>query len=235
MMDIIEQRRKDPKEYDDLLQMLMEAKDEETGEQMSDRQLRDECMTIFLAGHETTALALTWLWYLLDQNPAEIDKLRAEANEVLQGRNPDMGDVMKLEYTRMALEETMRLYPPAWVIGRRNIADEVIGGYHVPANYNILIPVYQMHRDPDIWEDPLRFDPERFRKGQLKDKHRFAYFPFGGGPRLCIGNNFALMEMQIVVAMMVTRFRFKLVPSHPVVLDPLVTLRAKHGMKMTVE
>lgn len=235
MMDIIEKRRKSTQTYNDLLQMLMEAKDEETGEQMSDRQLRDECMTIFLAGHETTALALTWLWYVLDQNPDEIDKLRAEAETVLQGRDPEMGDVMKLEYTRMAIEETMRLYPPAWVIGRRNLEADTIGGYNIPAPTNILMPVYQMHRDPDIWEQPEAFIPERFRKDKIKEKHRFAYFPFGGGPRLCIGNNFALMEMQVVVAMLVTRFRFTLVPGHPVVLDPLVTLRAKHGMRMKVE
>ena len=235
MIDIIENRRKSTNTYNDLLQMLMEAKDEDTGEQMSDRQLRDECMTIFLAGHETTALALTWLWYIIDQNPAEIDKLRAEAETVLQGRDPEMGDVMKLEYTRMAIEETMRLYPPAWVIGRRNLEADTIGGFHIPAPTNILMPVYQMHRDPDIWDNPEEFDPERFQKDKIKEKHRFAYFPFGGGPRLCIGNNFALMEMQVVVAMLVTRFRFTLVPGHPVVLDPLVTLRAKHGMRMKVE
>lgn len=235
MMDIIEKRRNDPNKYDDLLQMLMDVKDEDTGEQMSDRQLRDECMTIFLAGHETTALALTWLWYLLDQNPTVIDNLRAEAEEVLQGRDPEVGDVMRLEYTRMVIEEVMRLYPPAWVIGRRNVAEDEIGGYQVPKGYNLLIPVYHIHRDPAIWENPEQFDPERFRKGKLKDKHRFAYFPFGGGPRLCIGNNFALMEMQVVVAMMVTRFRFKHVPTHQVELDPLITLRAKHGMMMTVD
>lgn len=235
MMDIIEKRRADPTPYDDLLQMLMEAKDEDTGEQMSDRQLRDECMTIFLAGHETTALALTWLWYMAHQNPAELNKLRAEAEQVLQGRDPLMGDVMKLEYTRMTIEETMRLYPPAWVIGRRNVADDTIGGYHIPAPTNLLIPVYQIHRDPDIWDEPLVFNPERFRKDKIKEKHRFAYFPFGGGPRLCIGNNFALMEMQIVVVMLVTRFTFSLVPGHPVVLDPLITLRAKHGMKMKIQ
>ncbi len=235
MLDIIEKRRKDPNKYDDLLQMLMEVKDEDTGEQMSDRQLRDECMTIFLAGHETTALALTWLWYLLDNNPEEIDKLRAEAETVLQGKDPQVEDVMKLEYTRMAIDEGMRLYPPAWAIGRRAVENDEIGGYRVPKGYNIIIPVYHIHHDPKIWDDPESFNPERFRKGNLKEKHRFAYFPFGGGPRLCIGNNFALMEMQIVVAMLVTKFRFKHVEGHKVVLDPLITLRAKHGMQMKVE
>ncbi len=235
MLDIIEKRRKDPNKYDDLLQMLMEVKDEDTGEQMDDRQLRDECMTIFLAGHETTALALTWLWYTLDKNPSEIDKLRAEAKAVLQGNLPQVDDVMKLEYTRMAIDEGMRLYPPAWAIGRRTVEEDEIGGYRVPKGYNLIIPVYHIHHDPKIWDNPEGFNPERFRKGNLKDKHRFAYFPFGGGPRLCIGNNFALMEMQIVVAMMVTKFRFKHVDGHKVVLDPLITLRAKHGMMVTVE
>lgn len=235
MMDIIEKRRNDPNKYDDLLQMLMEVKDEDTGEQMSDRQLRDECMTIFLAGHETTALALTWLWYTLDQNPAEIDKLRAEAEAVLQGNNPQVDDVMKLEYTRMAIDEGMRLYPPAWAIGRRAVEDDEMGGYRIPKGYNLIIPVYHIHHNPEIWDNAERFIPERFRKGNLKEKHRFAYFPFGGGPRLCIGNNFALMEMQIVVAMMITRFRFKHVEGHKVVLDPLITLRSKHGMQMKVE
>lgn len=235
MLDIIENRRKDPNKYDDLLQMLMEVKDEDTGEQMSDRQLRDECMTIFLAGHETTALALTWLWYTLDNNPDEIEKLRTEAEAVLQGKDPQVEDVMKLEYTRMAIDEGMRLYPPAWAIGRRTVEDDEIGGYRVPKGYNLIIPVYHIHHDPKIWDDAESFIPERFRKGNLKDKHRFAYFPFGGGPRLCIGNNFALMEMQIVVAMMVTKFRFKHVEGHKVVLDPLITLRAKHGMQMHVE
>ena len=233
--DIIEHRRKGNQQYDDLLAMLIEAKDEETGEQMSNLQLRDETMTIFLAGHETTALALAWLWYLLDKNPAQAQKLYDEVDTVLQGRTPTLEDLQKLTYTRMAIDEVLRLYPPGWSIGRRNIEEDVIGGFRVPKRTNILIPIYAIHRDPRIWDEPNEFRPERFMKENMKDKHRFAYFPFGGGPRLCIGNNFALMEMQIVIAMMAQKFRFKMPEGYEPQKAPLITLRIKGNMHGKVE
>ncbi|MDB5281116.1 MAG: cytochrome, partial [Bacteroidota bacterium] len=231
---IIQTRRKSTGQFHDLLAMLMEAKDEDTGEQMSDQQLRDETMTIFLAGHETTAVALSWLWYLLDQNPVEAQKLYDEIDTVLQGKTPTLEDLMRLPYSRLVIDESLRLYPPAWIIGRENIEDDVIGGHHIPKGYAMLIPAYHIHRDPRLWDQPLVFNPERFRKENIKEKHRFAYFPFGGGPRQCIGNNFALMEMQIILVMMLQKFRFKLTKGFQPELNPMVTLRTKHGMRMDI-
>ncbi len=231
---IIEARRKSDKKYDDLLQMLMDVEDADTGEKMSDRQLRDESMTIFLAGHETTALALSWLWYLLEKNPDKAEKLYTEVDTVLQGRTPQLTDLKDLTYTRMVIDETLRLYPSAWAIGRNAMEDDEIGGFRIPASFNIIVPIYIIHRDPSIWENPDDFVPERFAKENQKDLHKYAYFPFGGGPRFCIGNNFALMEMQIIVAMLVQRFRFKLQPGKTVEPAQLLTLRPKGGMPMTV-
>ncbi|MDX2000800.1 MAG: cytochrome P450 [Chitinophagales bacterium] len=235
VQDIIDKRRQDGQRYDDLLAMLMEAVDEETGETMSDLQLRDESMTIFLAGHETTAVALSWIWYLLDRNPEKAMKLREEVDTVLQGRKPTLEDLMRLPYARMVVDESMRLYPPAWIVGRRNVEDDEIGGYHVPAMTNIMVPVYFLHRDPRYWDEPSAFKPERFEKDKLKNMPRFAYMPFGGGPRLCIGNNFALMEMHLIVVMLVQRFRFVVDPSYKPQPDPLVTLRPKGGITARVE
>lgn len=235
MHAIIDGRRKTTERYDDLMAMLMEAVDEETGERMSDLQLRDEAMTIFLAGHETTAVGMSWLWYLLDKNPAEQQKLFDEVDTVLQGRTPTLEDLQHLPFTKLVVDESMRLYPPAWIIGRKNIEDDEIGGYHIPKGNNITIPVVTIHRDPRIWEDPDTFKPERFKKENLKDKHRYAYFPFGGGQRQCIGNNFALMEMQLLTAMLAQKYRFKLVPGFEPEMDLLITLRPKGGMLMTVE
>lgn len=235
VMGIIEGRRKSKEKHDDLLQMLMEAEDIDTGERMSDQQLRDECMTIFLAGHETTALALSWFWYLMAKNPAVRAKFYKEVDEVLQGRKPTIADLQNLSYTRQAIDEALRLYPPAWIIGRMAIEDDEIGGYRVPAEYNVLIPVYAIHRNPEIWEDPDTFKPERFAKENMKEKHKYAYFPFGGGPRFCIGNNFALMEMQVVVAMLAQKFAFELPPNYEADTDQLITLRPQGGMPMHVK
>lgn len=233
---IIEERRNSTEHFDDLLQMLMEAKDEETGEQMTDEQLRFECMTIFLAGHETTALAMSWLWMLLYENPDKKAKLLEEVEQVLGDRTPTLEDLRQLTYTRMCIDETMRLYPPAWAIGRRSIEADVIGGHFIEPMTNVVMPVYCIHRDPNLWENPNDFIPERFDKDQMKGADKFAYFPFGGGPRLCIGNNFALMEMQIIVAMLVKRFNFSLLPGDKIKADTLLTLRPHGGiMNMTVE
>jgi cytochrome P450 len=232
---IIRERRKSTEHFDDLLAMLMEAKDEDTGEQMNDRQLRDETMTIFLAGHETTALALSWLWYLLDNNPEQAQKLYDEIDTVTQGRTPTLEDLQRMPYTRMVMDESLRLYPPAWLIMRENIEDDEVGGYRIVKGTTVLIPVYTIHHDPRLWDEPEAFRPERFSKENAKSHHRFAYFPFGGGPRQCIGNNFALMEMQLIIVMMLQKFRFKVSAGFMPEMHPMVTLRMKNGMRMDIE
>jgi len=235
MMRIIESRRKSGADHPDLMGMLMAVQDEETGEKMSDRQLRDEAMTLFLAGHETTALALTWLFYCLHFNPDVVIKLQNEAKRVLNGRTPVAEDLHKLEYTRQVIEEGLRLYPPAWMVGRKALEDDEIGGFHIPKGWNLLMPTFIVHRDPAWWTDPEKFDPTRFEKDKVKDRNRFSYFPFGGGQRLCVGNNFAIMEMQLAVSMIIRKFNFRLVEGFKPVLDPLITLRPKGGMMMHVE
>ena len=231
---IIKERRKSTEHFDDLLAMLMEAKDEDTGEQMSDQQLRDETMTIFLAGHETTALALSWLWYLLDKNPAEAQKLYDEIDKVMQGRTPTMEDLQRMPVTRMVMDEALRMYPPAWLIMRENLEDDFIGGYRIPKGYTFMIPTYTIHHDPKLWPEPNAFRPERFSKENAKTHHRFAYFPFGGGPRQCIGNNFALMEMQLIIIMMLQKFRFKVTAGFEPVKHPMITLRMLNGMRVDI-
>jgi cytochrome P450 len=225
---IIAERRARP--GDDLLSMLMEATDESTGEKMDDRQLRDEAMTILLAGHETTANALTWTWLLLSRYPAAMRELRQELSDVLGGRPPIVEDLPRLRFTRMVIEESMRLYPPAWIIARSVAETDEIGGYEIPAGSIVFVSPYVVHRHPSFWRDPEGFDPRRFES----EKPRGAYFPFGGGPRMCIGNGFATMEAELVLATIAQRVRFELQPGHPVALDPSITLRPRHGMKMRV-
>ena len=235
IMKIIDDRRKTNVEREDLMGMLMAAQDEETGERMDDRQLRDEAMTLFLAGHETTALALTWLCYCLHKNPEVERKVFEEARQTLNGRIPGHGDFQKLDYTRQVIEEGMRLYPPAWMVGRKALEDDEIGGFRVPKGYNLLMPTFIVHRDPQWWDEPEKFKPERFEKEKVKDRHRFAYFPFGGGQRLCVGNNFAIMEMMLAVSMLIQKFHFRLADGFEPGIDPLITLRPKGGMMMEVE
>ena len=232
---IIEARRRgQAPESDDLLSMLLHAKDADTGESMDDDQLRDEVRTIFLAGHETTSNALTWTWYLLSQHPAAARTLRDELDGALQGRPPTMADLPQLPYTKMVVEESMRLLPPVWSLSREAIGDDEIGGYTIPAGGAVILSQFLTQRHPDFWDEPLSFIPERFAPEREKERHRFAYFPFGGGPRLCIGNNFAMYEAQLLLAAIAQRFELDLVPDHPVELEPLITLRPKHGMMMTL-
>lgn len=230
----IDEHRKNADRPNDLLTMLMDAQDEETGEKMSDLQLRDECMTIFLAGHETTSLALSWFWMLMDEHPEEEQKLQEELKTVLNGRTPEFSDIPKLKYTKQLIEETMRLYPPAWTVGRRPIEDDVIDGYPIKKGQNILMMAYHVHRHPDYWDEPDKFMPERFSDENAKKIKKYAYFPFGGGPRLCIGNSFAMMEMQIVVATLAQRFKFKRTETHVIEKEPLITMRPKGGIKMKI-
>lgn len=233
VMGIIEKRRKEKSEGGDLLTMLMNAKDEVTGESMDNQQLRDEVMTIFLAGHETTANALTWALYLLSTHPAVTRRLEAELKEVLAGRLPSLADFPRLSYTRSVIQETLRLYPPAWFMARSVTNDDTIGGYTIPKGSFVILSPYVTHRHPKFWENPEGFDPDRFMNDGAKNMPRFAYFPFGGGARQCIGNDFAMMEAVLILAAIAQNYRLYLVPGHPVELEPVVTLRPKHGMLMT--
>ncbi len=212
--------------------MLINAKDADSGEPMDDKQLRDEVRTIFLAGHETTANALTWTWFLLARNPNAAKKLRAELAQVLGGRIPTVADVPRLPYTKMVVEESMRLLPPVWGMSREVIADDEIGGYRIRAGGTVIFSQFITQRRPEFWEDPETFDPERFAPDRAKERHRFAYFPFGGGQRVCIGSNFAMLEAQLILATIAQQYELDLVPGHPVEPEPLVTLRPKHGMMM---
>jgi len=232
VVSIIAERRKDRADRGDLVSMLMEARDAETGEAMDDRQLRDEAMTILLAGHETTANALTFTWLLLARYPAAMRALRKELDEVLAGRAPGPEDLPRLPLTRATIEEAMRLYPPAWIIARSVNERDEIGGFEIPARSLVFVSPYVVHRHPRLWQDPAGFDPQRFLNGNAPP--RGAYFPFGSGPRQCIGNGFAMLEAELVLAALAQRVRFELLPGQPVELEPSITLRPRHGMEMTV-
>ena len=231
---IITEHRRLGAEKDDLLSTLLVARDEETGEGMNDRQVRDEVMTLLLAGHETTSNALSWAWYLLSQHPDVESCLHAELEQVLGGRTPTVEDLPRLTYTRMVLEETLRLYPPAVGFNRKAMADDEVGGYFVPAGTLIWLSPYMTHRHPDFWENPEVFDPERFSPERSTGRLHFAHFPFGGGPRQCIGNYFAMMETQLVLATIAQRYRLRMVPGHQVEPQALLTLRPRGGLPMTL-
>jgi cytochrome P450 len=217
-----------------LMAMLMEARDEDTGERLTDAELRDEAMTLIFAGHETTANALTWTWWLLAQHPAAAERLRDEVSSVLGDRAPTAQDLPRLVYTQNAVKEAMRLMPPAWVIGRMPLADDEIDGYHIPAGSMMLLPSCVTHRDPAHWEDPDAFDPDRFAPERSASRHRMAYYPFSAGPRVCIGSNFSLMESTFIVAVVAQRFRLELDRKRPLVIEPSLTLRPKTGLWMTL-
>lgn len=225
-----------PEDHDDLLGMLMSAKDEDTGEGMSIQQLRDEVATIFMAGHETTANALSWTLYLLASHPESVHKLRQEVTEVLGHEGlPTYENIRDLKYTMQVIQESMRLYPPVYVIGRKTIEEDEIGGYRIPAGVTIMISAYAIHRNPEYWDKPDVFDPDNFLPERIKDRPSYAYFPFGGGPRLCIGNNFAMMEMQIILALLIRQYDFALpFRQLKVYPEPTVTLRPKDGLKLRI-
>jgi cytochrome P450 len=232
---IIDERRRSLEDHGDLLSMLLLAQDEE-GQSggMTDEQVRDEAMTIFLAGHETTANALTWTWYLLSQNEDVEAKLHEELDQVLAGRVPRMDDVARLKYTEMVFTEAMRLYPPAWAVGRLAVKEHSIGGYVVPAGSLVLLSQYAMHRDARFFPEPERFDPQRWTTDAREARPQFSYFPFGGGPRRCIGEGFAWMEGILLIATLAQKWRMSLVPEQQVEVRPVITLRPKHGMRMTL-
>ncbi|VAW42837.1 hypothetical protein MNBD_CHLOROFLEXI01-4556 [hydrothermal vent metagenome] len=233
---IIQDRRQNPANMpqEDLLGMLMAARDEDTGEGMSDQQLRDEVMTIMLAGHETTAVSLAWTFYLLSEHPDVRERLENEVDGVLNGRLPTVEDVASLTYTTMVLEESMRLYPPAYAIARFGNAPDEVGGYQIPANSVITLSPYITHRHPDFWPEPERFDPQRFTPKRKAERPRYAYLPFGGGPRLCIGNSFAMTEAILLLTAIVQQYRLTLLPGTHVEIEPLITLRPKGTLMMAI-
>jgi enediyne biosynthesis protein E7 len=211
----------------DLLAMLMSARDGATGAGLDDSQLRNETITFLLAGHETTANALTWIFYLISQHPEVEQRLVDEITTVLAGKTPTLADIPKLAYTKWVIQESMRLYPPIWIIERRVIAQDTIGGYTLPAGSAVVICPYALHRHPAFWTDPEIFDPSRFQNGTPA-----AYIPFGAGPRFCIGNEFAMLEAQLITTMVIQKFQLTKVPGHPVETQPDITLRSKYGMRM---
>ncbi len=215
----------------DLLSLLMDAMDDD-GSHMTAQQLRDETMTLFLAGHETTALLLGWTWYLLGENPAAEARLAEELQSVLGGRAPQVSDLAKLPYLQAVLSETLRLYPPAYIAARTSIEPFSVGGYDFSRDTTVLLSQWVMHRDPRYFESPAEFRPERWLDGGAAKMSAGAYFPFGDGPRRCIGQGFAQLEAALVVATIAQRFQFRLVPGHPVEPEPLVTLRFRHGLRM---
>jgi cytochrome P450 len=231
IMGMINQRRASGEDKGDLLSMLLLAVDEEDGGQMTNKQVRDEAMTLFIAGHETTANALAWALYLLAENPAVEAKLVAELQTVLGECPPTLADLPALPYTEMVVKETLRLYPPAWAVTRQAIEAVEIGGYSIPKGSICLLSQYVMHRDPRYFDDPDCFQPERFAPGYEDRIPRYAYFPFGGGPRVCIGNQFAMMEASLILATLMQRLHLALVPGQTIVPEPLITLRPRDGVQ----
>jgi cytochrome P450 len=230
---IIERRRQEAG-AGDLVSMLLAARDEETGQMMTDRQLRDEVMTMLLAGHETTSLALAWTWYLISEHSDARERMEKELDRVLNGRLPSFGDLGSLPYTRMVIEEAMRLYPPAWGFSRQAVGADNLGGYPLAAGWLVFIIPFVMHRHPAYWPDPERFEPERFSAEQTAARPKFVYIPFGAGPRQCIGNQFAIIEAHLILATLAQRYRLELVPGHRVEPWPLITLRPRHGVRMRI-
>ncbi|MDR3575326.1 MAG: cytochrome P450 [Anaerolineaceae bacterium] len=220
----------------DLLSMLLAAEDVEgDGARMTDQQIRDEAMTIFLAGHETTAIALGWSWYLLSQAPQAEEQLQQELSLVLGGRLPTYEDIPALDYTRMVFSEALRMYPPAYVLGRSPLSDYKVGGYVIPAGATVLLSPFVMQHDPRYYSEPYKFDPLRWKFDEEAARPKYAYFPFGGGPRLCVGEPFAWAEGILVLATLAQTWRPRYVPDHPIGFKPLITLRPKGGISMRLE
>ena len=233
---LLSTRGRDPNsEPKDLLTRLVAARDTVTGGGMTAQEVRDQVVTIFMAGHETTAQALAWTWYLLSLHPAAEAKLHDELSTVLAGRTPRYEDLASLRYTRMVIEESMRLYPPAHTMAREPIETDHILGHRIPARALVLIVPWLLHRKPSLWDHPHRFDPERFLSERVLARPRFAYIPFGAGQRICIGAAFAMTEAMLILAMIAQRYRLHLKPGHPVEPQGLITLRPRYGLRMTLE
>ena len=233
---MIDERRRSGEDKGDLLSMLLLAHDEDDASVMTDEQVRDELLTLFLAGHETTANAMVWTWYLLSQNAEKEAKLHAELEQVLSGRPPAIDEIPQLKYTEAVFAESMRLFPPAWTVGRLSIEDHEVGGYSVPSGSLLLASQYVLHRDPRFWDQPESFIPERWETQSVKEAgQKFIYFPFGGGVRRCIGEGFAWTEGILLLATLAQRWKLRIVPDQKVALHPMITLRPKFGMRMVCE
>ena len=232
---LIAQRRAAAEDHFDYVAMLMNARDKETGEPMGERELIDEIMTLIVAGHETTASGLNWTWYLLSQHPQVEARLHAEIDAATDLPAPTLTEVEALGYTRSAIDEALRLYPPGWLLSRRTIEADVLGGYPVPQGTNVLLPLYLLHRHPQFWKDPEKFWPERFAPEHEAERPRFAYMPFAAGPRHCIGETFALYEMLMHLYKVARRYRLRYVPDKPIELDAGINLRTRHPLHMRLE
>jgi cytochrome P450 len=232
VLEIINSRRQNPVESQDLLAMLMAARDEETGQRMSDRQLQNEVITLLVAGHETVASALAWTWFVLAEREDIAEILQEELVRVLSASNLTFDQLPQLTYTSRIFDETLRLYPPAWGMPRIPRQDDEIGGYFIPKGSLITPGAFMIHRHPDFWGNPNEFNPDNFLPENVDKRPKFAYFPFGGGQRICIGKSFALMEAKIIIALISQRFRLELVPNQTIEIDPTFTLRPKYGIKV---
>jgi enediyne biosynthesis protein E7 len=230
---LIERRRAAGEEHFDYVGMLMSARDKETGAPMSDKELIDEIMTLVVAGHETTASGLNWTWYLLSQNPEVDARLHAEIDAAPPLTT--LADMEALTYTRQVVDEALRLYPPGWLLSRRTIEPDTLGGYEIPAGTNVLLPLYLLHRDGRFWKDPDRFWPDRFAPEHEADRPRFAYMPFAAGPRHCIGETFALYEMLVHLYKVARRYRLTYVPDKPLELEAQINLRTRYPLYMRLE
>ena len=235
LLDIISNRRENPGDKKDLLSMLLAAQNEETGLRMSDQQLFDEIMTLFMAGHETTAHALVWTWYLLNLHPYVESQVHDEIENLGEGINSVFKNMEALPYTRAVILESMRLIPPVWGIGREASEDDQINGFLIPAGTTVYIPIRRMHRHPDHWNDPEKFDPDRFLDGTLEKEKRWVYMPFGGGPRQCIGNHFAVLEAQIALAVLASLFQVQINNIENIEFNPGVTLRPKNRVLAKIQ
>jgi cytochrome P450 len=232
VLKLIAARRQSAARADDLLSLLLAAQDAETGAGMTDRQLKDEALTLLTAGHETAGAALSWTWFLLGRHPQVQEDLYDEVRGRLGGRSPTLEDLPALPLTRAVFDEALRLYPPAWGQPREAIGPDEVNGVAIPAKGIVAVSQYITQRHPDFWDEPEQFKPERFLPGAPARRWKFAYFPFGGGPRVCIGNTFALLEGPLVLATILQRFRVELMPGPEVVPDPTFTLRPKYGVKV---
>jgi enediyne biosynthesis protein E7 len=232
---LIAQRRASAEEHFDYVAMLMNARDKESGEPMGERELIDEVMTLIVAGHETTASGLNWTWYLLAQHPQVEARLHAEIDAAADLPAPTLTEVEALVYTRCVIDEALRLYPPGWLLSRRTIEADVLGGYPVAAGTNVLLPLYLLHRHPHFWKNPEAFDPERFATEHEAERPRFAYMPFAAGPRHCIGETFALYEMLVHLYKVARRYRLRYVPDKPLELEAQINLRTRHPLHMRLE
>ena len=232
---IVVKRRKDTKEHSDLLQMLIDARYEDTDEGLSDEILIQESLVLFVAGHETAADTMTWSMYLLGKHPQAGKKILEEASEKFGNNNPDFMGLVQSEYLAKFIDESMRLYPPSWITDRVAKEDDEINGFLIPAGTRVIPFIYGLHHNPKVWENPEAFNPERFETEAKRKRHNYAHIPFGGGSRMCIGRNFALMEKQVVIIRVLQRYNLSLVPNHKVELLPSLTLKPRNGVKMVLE